>query len=87
MEPDAFEEMIARGREDIYRSVERAAASIAARKEKHQAIAAKAKAGLVLGNPGPFSLIYADPPWKWGHFGEFLAAARTAFVRAEIIPA
>ena len=23
-----------------------------------------------LGALGPFSLIYADPPWKWGHFGE-----------------
>jgi hypothetical protein len=44
--------------------------SKAARKEKHKSIAAKAKAGLVLGNPGPFCLIYADPPWKWGHFGE-----------------
>jgi hypothetical protein len=70
MDADAFEEMIARGREDIYRSVERAAASKVAREEKHQAIAARAKSGLVLGHPGPFSLIYADPPWKWGHFGE-----------------
>jgi N6-adenosine-specific RNA methylase IME4 len=62
--------MIAEGRDDIYHSAERAAASKAARKEKHEAIAARAKSGLVLGNPGPFSLIYADPPWKWGHFGE-----------------
>ena len=64
MPRDEFEAMIAEGREDIYRSVERAAASKIARREKHQTIAAKAKAGLVLGNPGPFSRIYADPPWN-----------------------
>lgn len=70
IEPGEFEALIARGREDIYRSAERAAASKIIRKEKHQAIATKARAGLVLDSPGPFSLIYADPPWRWGHFGE-----------------
>lgn len=35
---------------------------------KHQAIAAQARK--TTAPVGPFSLIYADPPWKWGHFGE-----------------
>ena len=43
-----FEEMIVKGREDIYRSAERAATSKAARKEKHRRIAAGAKAGIGL---------------------------------------
>jgi hypothetical protein len=38
-----FEEMIRRGREEIYRSAERAATSKADRKEKHRRIAARAK--------------------------------------------
>ncbi len=38
------------------------------RKKKHQAIARAAKA--TLQEAGPFSLIYADPPWRWGHFGQ-----------------
>jgi hypothetical protein len=41
-----FEEMIRRGREEIYRSAERAATSKVARKEKHRRIAARAKANL-----------------------------------------
>lgn len=40
------------------------------RKKKHTAIAIKAADIVVPGKVGPFSLIYADPPWKWGHFGE-----------------
>ncbi len=38
------------------------------RKKKHQAIARAAKA--TLQEVGPFSLIYADPPWRWEHFGQ-----------------
>jgi N6-adenosine-specific RNA methylase IME4 len=46
----------------------RAEVSKATRQAKHLAIAASAdKQPVPL---GPFPLIYADPPWKWGHFGE-----------------
>lgn len=38
------------------------------RRKKHQKIAAEA--GYTLAEKGPFPLLYADPPWKWGHFGE-----------------
>lgn len=64
----AFEKHIAEGREDIYRSVERTVFSLINRRRRHQRIAAKAN--LTLSNTGPFTLIYADPPWKWGHFGQ-----------------
>jgi hypothetical protein len=47
------EEMIRRGREEIYRSAERAATSKAARKEKHRRIAARAKANPTDGAIGP----------------------------------
>lgn len=63
-----FETLIAEGREDVQRSVERSALSKISRQEKHQNIAARAN--LALTEFGPFPLIYADPPWKWGHFGE-----------------
>lgn len=67
--PDAeFERVIAEGREEVKKSVERAAEAKTARKEKHRNIRARA-----ISTPellGPFPLIYADPPWKWGHFGE-----------------
>jgi N6-adenosine-specific RNA methylase IME4 len=67
--PEAdFETLIARGREEVRKSAERSADSKANRQEKHQSIAAKAR--LSLANMGPFPLILADPPWKWGHFGE-----------------
>jgi hypothetical protein len=38
------------------------------RKRKHKKI--RAKAAEAEEELGPFPLIYADPPWKWGHFGE-----------------
>jgi hypothetical protein len=38
------------------------------RKRKHKNI--RAKAAEIEEELGPFPLIYADPPWKWGHFGE-----------------
>ena len=38
------------------------------RKRKHKNI--RAKAAEAEEELGPFPLIYADPPWKWGHFGE-----------------
>jgi N6-adenosine-specific RNA methylase IME4 len=63
------ENLIAEGRADVQLSAERAVLSKLNRQEKHQEIAAKASA-LRLASPGPFPLIYADPPWKWGHFGE-----------------
>jgi N6-adenosine-specific RNA methylase IME4 len=40
------------------------------RQKKHQRIAAGATAIIVPDEFGPFPLIYADPPWQWGHFGE-----------------
>ncbi len=64
-----FEQHVVEGREDVQRSVERSVLSTINRQEKHQQIAIKAT-GLKLSTPGPFPLIYADPPWKWGHFGE-----------------
>jgi N6-adenosine-specific RNA methylase IME4 len=68
MSSDAFEAMVSDGREEARRSAERAVISQINRQEKHQEIAAKASS--VLTHAGPFPLIYADPPWKWGHFGE-----------------
>lgn len=68
MPPAAFESMIAKGREEVKKSVERAHESKEKRKEKHQKIASEAN--FTLAEKGPFPLIYADPPWKWGHFGE-----------------
>jgi N6-adenosine-specific RNA methylase IME4 len=70
MSSEAFEAMVSDGREEARRSAERAVISKINRQEKHQDIATKAKAGCVLAHTGPFPLIYADPPWKWGHFGE-----------------
>jgi len=52
----------------VKQKTEGAAQSKANREEKHQAIAASAK--LILANDGPFPLIYADPPWRWDHFGQ-----------------
>jgi N6-adenosine-specific RNA methylase IME4 len=37
------------------------------RKFKHKAIRTNCRE--IEGQIGPFPLIYADPPWKWGHFG------------------
>jgi N6-adenosine-specific RNA methylase IME4 len=68
LSPEEKAEIISKGRKQIMRSAERAAASKATRKTKHKKIAAKAT--LQLSHYGPFPLIYADPPWKWGHFGE-----------------
>jgi N6-adenosine-specific RNA methylase IME4 len=65
--PDDFETLISEGREDIRRSIERSVLSKLNRQQKHQNIAARAISGLEV--IGPFPLIYADPPWKWGHFG------------------
>jgi N6-adenosine-specific RNA methylase IME4 len=69
MPADIFEQHIAEGREDAQRSVERSVLSTINRQEKHQQIFAKAASGLSASAVGPFPLIYADPPWKWGHFG------------------
>lgn len=65
---DEFEALVANGRADVKRSAERAAEAKIARREKHQTIAARASS--TLSRAGPFPLIYADPPWKWGHFGD-----------------
>src|SRR5215471_164300 len=56
------------GRDDVRNSVERSTQAKIDRAAKHQAIAAKAAAQL--SNFGPFPILYADPPWKWGHFGD-----------------
>ena len=66
---DEFERLVAEGRDDVQRSVERSAISKIVRQEKHQNMAAGA-VDLKIASLGPFPLIYADPPWKWGHFGE-----------------
>ena len=68
MSGEDFTVFVDEGREQVQRSVERAVMETEARKAKHQAIAENAN--LALANLGPFPLIYADPPWKWGHFGE-----------------
>jgi N6-adenosine-specific RNA methylase IME4 len=65
--PD-FEKLVANGRDEVLKSVERAVVSKEKRKEKHQEIAARAVAAIA--SKGPFPVIYADPPWKWGHFGQ-----------------
>jgi len=64
-----FEAMVAAGREETMKAAERRELSRASRQERHRVIAMKAERATVLDNPGPFPLIYADPPWKWGHFG------------------
>lgn len=68
MPTEKFEELVAEGREDVKRSVERSVMAKARRQEKHQSIAARA--GTANRISGRFPLILADPPWKWGHFGE-----------------
>jgi N6-adenosine-specific RNA methylase IME4 len=65
-----FENLVTEGRADARRSAERTIFSQVSRQEKHQKIAATAKVRSQLVHLGPFPLIYADPPWKWGHFGE-----------------
>jgi N6-adenosine-specific RNA methylase IME4 len=40
------------------------------RETKHRAIQAGAVAKMVLATPGPFPLIYADPPWKFEVYSE-----------------
>jgi N6-adenosine-specific RNA methylase IME4 len=60
-----FKRLIADGRADVSHSVERAVLSKINRAERHAAIA-KTCAAL----SGRFAVIYADPPWRWGHFGE-----------------
>jgi N6-adenosine-specific RNA methylase IME4 len=64
-----FESLVSEGRDDVRRSVERSEISRIVRAEKHQKIGERAKL-MQLSSAGPFPLIYADPPWKWGHFGE-----------------
>jgi N6-adenosine-specific RNA methylase IME4 len=68
MSEEDFETLVADGREEVRKSAERAAESKINRKEKHQGIIARAAA--VEAPLGPFPLIYADPPWRWDHFGE-----------------
>jgi N6-adenosine-specific RNA methylase IME4 len=68
MSVEDFETLVADGRAEARKSAERAVESKINRKEKHQGIAARAIA--VEAPLGPFPLIYADPPWKWSHFGE-----------------
>ncbi len=68
MPEDDFEALIGKGRDEVRKSAERAADSKANRKQKHKKIAEEAS--MTLANKGPFPVIYADPPWKWGHFGE-----------------
>jgi hypothetical protein len=63
-----FENLITEGRNDARRSAERAIFSQIGRQEKHQKIAAATERAQLLAHVGPFPLIYADPPWKWGHF-------------------
>jgi hypothetical protein len=65
-----FENLITEGRKDARRSAERAIFSQISRQEKHQKIATATERAQLLAHVGPFPLIYADPPWKWGHFGE-----------------
>jgi N6-adenosine-specific RNA methylase IME4 len=66
---EQLEQIIRDGREDVERSgVERSALSKISRAEKHRKISERAN--LCLASLGPFPLVYADPPWKWGHFGE-----------------
>jgi len=67
-----FERLVAEGREDVRRSVERAAISKISRQEKHQAIAAKATA--VPSVLGPFPCFvyqwrqsHVPPPISLGH--------------------
>lgn len=69
MPPADFEKMIGEGRSELKKAAERRHTAKIVRKEKHRKIAAKA-ATSALSHAGPFPLIYADPPWKWGHFGE-----------------
>lgn len=65
-----FTLMIADGRKEVEHSAERSALAKIIRSERHRRIAGAAlSAGASMGN-GPFPLIYADPPWSWGHFGD-----------------
>lgn len=70
LSPDEFEDLVRDGRDEVQRSVERSALSKIVREEKHQKIATRAASLQLPSSFGPFPLIYADPPWKWGHFGE-----------------
>jgi len=63
-----FKLFVIDGRADVQRTVERTTLSALRRRQRHRSIAAAAK--LLLENVGPFPLIYADPPWQWGNFGE-----------------
>jgi N6-adenosine-specific RNA methylase IME4 len=67
---EEFETLVVDGRADVRRSAERAVVSKISRQEKHKGIAAKASSLASTELVGPFPLIMADPPWKWGHFGE-----------------
>jgi N6-adenosine-specific RNA methylase IME4 len=42
----------------------------ASREAKHRKIATAAKQILIVDRPGPFPLIYADPPWKFNIYSE-----------------
>ena len=61
-----FGTLVAEGRDDVQRSVERSFLSKVNRAEKHKKIAGLAKARAI--HLGPFPLIYADPPWEMGAF-------------------
>ena len=82
-----FENLVAEGRDDVQKSAERSALSKLNRQEKHQNIAESAS--LRLSNFGPFPLIYADPPWKWGQSKKrtiALSCFGIASVAAEVFP-
>ena len=42
----------------------------ASRQRKHQKIVELAAVRNRVEKFGPFPLLYADPPWRWGHFGD-----------------
>jgi N6-adenosine-specific RNA methylase IME4 len=66
---EQLKNLIADGRDDVRRSAERAILAKVNREERHERIFASAKKAADPENLGPFPLIYADPPWRWDHFG------------------
>lgn len=63
-----FTLMLSEGRKEVERSVERTALAKVIRSERHRRIVAGAKA--VLSSIGPFSVIYADPPWAFKTYSD-----------------
>jgi N6-adenosine-specific RNA methylase IME4 len=63
-----FKVFIIDGRADVERSIERTTFAAMRRRNRHRNIFGAAR--LKLEHFGPFPLIYADPPWKWDHFGQ-----------------